>query len=163
MKIKKCALFVLCFHLSIYATHETIAPGVYYKHATINAQAIHLLIVNPQQVKIKIGMASNESARAKKTSIIAKEHNSIAAINGGFFDFGSSSRLQELITIFLDCLGYSNYNAFPVYTLQNYNNLYSLSQNFTGAIGWNNHNQQPFLSTVKTEISLNIKSYMLNK
>jgi len=159
MKTKTFVFFLLCFYLSAYAKPETIAPGVCYKHAIVKGQSVHVLVVNPQQVTINIGMADNESTQAKKTSTIAKEHNAIAAVNGGFFDFGSSSKLHRLITILLDCLGYDNYNAPPVYTLQNNNNLYCLSHTFTGAIGWNNQTQYPFLSTIKSKISLTINNH----
>jgi uncharacterized protein YigE (DUF2233 family) len=167
MNIKIAAIYSLFLSTWLVATYDTLAPGVYYKQwITSNpSQSIHILVVDPHTATIKIGVADNKCASARKTSEIAKGHNAVAAINGGFFDFGCKNKIQDAITKILDCLGYSKYKAFPVYTLQANNNYYSLSHNFTGAIAWNNDDQQPVFSAIKTGITLTIngKEYLVHE
>jgi len=168
MKYKKqLFLSIIFLHINLCALFETIAPGVYYKNLVKQepSQSIHLLVVNPHKVNIKIGMAHDKCASAEKTSDMAKKHNVIAAINGGFFDFGNTNRFQLLAIVALDCLGISRYKAYPVYTLNSDNSYCSLSHVFTGALGWNNKDQHPLFSIIKTDITLNIngQEYVVNE
>lgn len=150
-------------YANVLATYETIEPGVFYQHLVINnpKQSIHVLIADPQQIDITFDTAHGICADSEKTSMISKRHNAIAAINGGFFDFGSKTRLQEYITTFLDCIGYSSYTAFPIYALQGKDKYYAMSHPFTGFIGWSNDHKKPVFGTIKTSIELliNGKSY----
>lgn len=160
-------IFLISLYTNLFASYDIIAPGVRYKNMVTSnpAQSIHVLIADPLEVNIKIGIANDKCASAKKTTEIAKKHNAIAAINGGFFDFGCKNKFNDIVTKIFDCLGYSKYKAYPMYTLNNDNNHYSISHIFTGAIGWNNKEQQPSFGIIKTYINLTIngQSYLVSE
>lgn len=154
-------IFLIVYYTSLCCSLNNIAPGVTYQHMVTShpTESIHILTVNPHKVHIKIGIAHNICASAQTTTAIAEQHHAIAAINGGFFDFGSKNKLETLIIKILDNFGYSKYNAYPMYTLY-VNNNYSLSHIFTGAISWNNSDQHPSFGIIKSHIDLTINGIM---
>lgn len=160
-------IFLILLYSNLFALYNTIAPGVRYKNILTSnpKQSIHVLVADPLQVDIKIGIANDKCASSQKTTDIAKKNNAIAAINGGFFDFGCKNKFNDLVTQIIDCLGFSNYKAYPMYTLINNNKHYSLSHVFTGAIGWNSKTQQPTFGIIKTHINLTINghTYLVNE
>ncbi len=135
-----------------------IIPGLHYEHLSLNnpPQSIHLLIADPAKVKIDIGLADTRCASARTTTEIAKHHNAVAAINAGFFGYFGKCTLHEWIIALLDCIGYSNYKAFPLWTLKLNNHYYALSHNYTGTLGWNDAEQRPLFSALKTTVVLTI-------
>lgn len=162
-------LFLLaCF--SPLSANDSIAPDVWYQHRVTQnpKQSIHLITVDTQQAKITFATAHDRCASSEKTSDIAKRYNAVAVINGGFFDFGCNNKFHEYLLKALDCLGYSWYNAFPVYTLQKKSMQYAMSDRFTGAVGWDEKTQVPVFGVVKTSCRLRIGDrehtvYELNK
>lgn len=137
---------------------EQVAPGLVYDHLVQSdpAQSIHIMIADPSLIQIGIGIANGTCASAQTTSQIAHEQNALAAINAGFFDFGCKFKAQDLIIKLLDCIGYNKYTAYPIWTLHTDNHYYSLSPIYTGAIAWNNADQRPIFSAIKTNIELQI-------
>jgi len=161
MRYTNCFLYALILlPVNIYSTWEIIKPGIKYKNLIFNnpAQSIHILVVDPQQNSIKIGIAHDICASAEKTTELAKRNNAVAAINAGFFDFGCRNRIYDLMLKGLDCLGYSNYNAYPLYSLRINNKYFSLSHMFTGAIAWNNDDQKPLFSGIITKVNVKINN-----
>jgi len=136
-----------------------IIPGLYYKHLTLNKPlcSIHILVANPSKINIRIGVAHNNCTSAQKTSEIAKDNNAIAAINGGFFDFGCKNATQQKVIQFLDRIGYSHYKAFPMWTLNKDQHYYSIGPHlYTGAVGWNTDEQRAYFGAIKTTCSLDV-------
>ncbi len=160
MKIYSLIIILVLLPASSRCTYEEIIPGLQYEHVSLNdpMQSIHLLIADPKQVKIEIGIADNKCASARKTTEIAKQHNAVAAINAGFFGYCSRYKIQDMIISLLDCIGYTKYKAFPLWTLRINNQYYSLSHNFTGALAWNNAKQKPLFSAIKTTVHLHINN-----
>jgi hypothetical protein len=158
MKRTYLFIFLILLYTNLFALYDTIVPGVRYKNIVKSnpAQSIHVLITDPLYIDIKIGIAKDKCTSSQKTTALAKKNNAIAAINGGFFDFGCKNKFNDIATQIFDCLGYSKYKAYPMYTLINDNKHYSLSHIFTGAIGWNNKDQQPIFGIIKTQINLTI-------
>lgn len=159
MQLVNLLILLVFLNINLFASYNNIVPGVWYKNlrATNPAQSIHILIADPLAVNIKIGIASHKCASSQTTTQIAKDHMAIAAINGGFFDFGCKNKFEDIVTKIFDCLGYSKYKAYPVYTLNSDTSLYSLSHIFTGAIGWNNREEQPLFGFIETHIDLIIE------
>ncbi len=160
MTPKKLLILALLLYINSTASYDTIAPGVRYTHLKTDdpPQSIHVLVADPKQVHIKIGIAHDKCASAEKLTAMAKQHNAIAAINGGYFDFGCRNKIQDLVTKILDCLGYSSYKAFPVFTLKIDNHFFSLSHRFTGTLGWNQKGQKPLYSAMQTNVRLTINN-----
>ncbi len=160
MPSKKFLILIALLYINYTASYDIIASGVRYTHLKTDdpPQSIHLLVADPKRVHIKIGMAHNKCASAEKLTNITKEYNAIAAINAGYFDFGCRTKIQDLVTKILDCLGYSSYKAFPVFTLKVDNHYFSLSHRFTGVVGWNQKDQKPLYSAIQTDIRLTINN-----
>ncbi len=146
---------------------KEIAPGIVYKKIVQNNpnQSIHILTVDPAHANIRVSIADNKCASARTTSEIAQQYNAITAINGGFFDFGCNNKFRDIILKVLDCFGVSKYNAYPMFTLRANNQYYSLSHVFSGAISWNNDEQRPIFSAIKTNATLVIdeSEYRINE
>ncbi|HJZ23857.1 MAG TPA: phosphodiester glycosidase family protein [Candidatus Babeliales bacterium] len=159
MQYLRLILLILLTYSNLFA-FDVIVPGLHYKHLTLknSAQSIHLLVADPHKVNIKIGIAHNKCASAEKTSEISKNQKALAAINGGYFDFGCKNKIQDTIIKVLDCLGYSRYKAFPMWTLCKDQRYYAVSHNFTGAMCWNNSDQAPLFYAIKTVLSLYINN-----
>jgi uncharacterized protein YigE (DUF2233 family) len=157
VKRKSIFLILLLLHVHHLVSQE-IAPGIVYTRIIRHNpnQSIHMLTVDPAHADIRIGIADNKCASARTTSDIAKKHNAIAAINGGFFDFGCNNKFRDTVLKVLDCFGLGSYNAYPMFTLHKNNRYYSLSHIFSGAISWNNIDQKPIFSAIKTQATLMI-------
>lgn len=166
MKINSLILALLLLPIGIAGTFSDIVPALQYEHRILTkpAQSIHILIADPHIVKIGIGIADNKCASAKTTLGIAKQTNAIAAINAGFFDFCCKYKIQDFMTKVLDCFGYDRYKAYPLWTLNRDSHYYSVSPIYTGAIGWNNADQQPIFGALKTSVQLQIhgSDYAIN-
>src|SRR3990167_2395914 len=158
MKIKKQFVLLLLLLNAPHIFGEKIDSDVFYKHLASKKlnQSIHILFVDPKNVDIKIGIANNKCSSAQTVSSLAKEHNAIAAINAGFFDFGYKNKIKDAIVVALDRLGYSIYKAYPAHTLCINNKNYSTYALSSGAIGWNNKSKKPIFGTIKSKISLAI-------
>jgi hypothetical protein len=75
-------------------TVETVAPGV--EHIAIRRGAfaekpetdrwtIHVLILDPRQVRLGLGRAMDEGVGTESVSSMAARHGALAAVNGGYF------------------------------------------------------------------------------
>jgi hypothetical protein len=68
---------------------EIITPGI--EHLFIQRGAprerwrINVLLLDPQRVRVQLGLALDELAGAETTSSLAARHGALAAINGGYF------------------------------------------------------------------------------
>lgn len=157
-------IFIHLWCITCICTPEGIAPGLWYEHRVLekpDKQSIHILTADPSQVAITLGIADNICASTAKTTDLARKHHALAAINGGFFDFGSASKAREKLVICLDCLGYCAYKAFPIYTLYAHKKYYALSHNFTGALAWSVEDQKPIFTVIQSMMALfvNEKEY----
>jgi exopolysaccharide biosynthesis protein len=152
---------ILLLHIKLLISFTTVSHGVLYKNIVQKKPglSIHVLLVDSKLVNIQIGLAKNQSLSAEKTSEIASRHNAIAAINGGFYEFGSKNKFGNMLTHILDWLGYNEYETYPSYALKINNKFYSLSHIFTGAIAWNNQDQSPIFGITKNNINLIINGH----
>lgn len=145
-------------------TKRTLADGINYEHITTSnphALSIHLLEVNPQKAKIIIEAANGICASSETTSSMALRKNAIAAINGGFFDFGQTSTFKDLFIKFLDIIGMPKYKAFPIYNLKIEDRWLSSSAIPAGTIAWNKQNQDCIIDVMSSTwfIKINDKIY----
>jgi exopolysaccharide biosynthesis protein len=152
---------ILLLHIKLLTSFTDVSSGVLYKNIIQEkpALSIHILIVNPKMVNIQIGLAKNQCSSAEKTSEIGKKYNAIAAINGGFYEFGSKNKLENMLKHILEWFGYCEYKTYPSYALKINNKFYSLSHLFTGAIAWNNKDQSPIYGITKNNINLIINGH----
>src|SRR5277367_2754908 len=89
------------YSMPILLAYEQVAPGVRYLHLRPDApvrQSIHLLAVDPGRVSLQVGLAHDMCASSETTSGMAKRMGAIAAVNGGFFDFGCKTRIGHMMT-----------------------------------------------------------------
>ncbi len=151
-------LYSMCALSMVMHAGESIAPGVMYNHLIMHdpQQSIHILEVDPCQATITMGLAHGKCPASQTTSKIAYEHGAIAAVNGGFFDFGAPTEFHSLMIQLLDRVGYSNYNAFPVFTLKVHNRYAALSHPFAGIVVWNSLVQHPVFGALRSTITLTI-------
>jgi len=160
MALLFCALYIP----GLLCTFQTIAPGVWYMHINTQSpsvQSIHILSVNPQKARIELGLAHDKCASSETTSAMARRTNAIAAINGGFFDFGIQGRLNNFLTVALDRLGIFTYNAYPIYGLKIDTNWLALSHMHTGICGWRDGGKVVLFDTIATEPYLIINNMRL--
>lgn len=139
--------------------YETIAPGVRYMHIKLDVpdvQSIYMVSIDVRKVQFHIGLAHDMCASAETTSAMAQRTGAIAAINGGFFDFGCQTRMQYFFTVLFDMLGYSRYNAYPVYGLKKDGQWISISHVHTGVCGWSKRTGSVVFDTIKTDCTISI-------
>jgi len=88
---------------------ETIAPGIEHlaiKRGNFEVEQsdrwlIHVLIVDPQLVRLQLGIAMDEVVGSELTSSLATRHGALAAINGGYFRTMGVYRGEQVGTLIL--------------------------------------------------------------
>jgi hypothetical protein len=142
---KMYLLLVIHFGVSFcWINAQELACGVWYEriHDAQGPNVIYILRVNPKEASIVVEAAQQLLAGAEKTSEIARRKGAIAAINGGFFDFGTNSRTKDTWIKALDALGISNnYDTLPVFTLKIGSQWLSTSKITAGVLGWKDGGQ----------------------
>ncbi len=123
---------------------------------TPDKQSIHMVSIDVRKAQLRIGLAHDICASAETTSDMAQRTGAIAAINGGFFDFGCQTRTQYFFTVLFDMFGYSRYNAYPVYGLKKDGQWINISHLHTGVCGWSEPTGSVAFDTVKTCCMLTI-------
>lgn len=160
----KFFIYLFLIFINIFSNGLKLKPGIIYKNKKTDNLSIHTLYLDPKKAKITIGKSN--SIKAQKTSEIAFQENSIAAINGGYFDFGHISKIKKLFIIFKDLIGFNNYNAYPVSTLKINNSWYSLTEYFNSALAWKNNNKKikAIIDSVDIKFSIKIGDlvYLIN-
>jgi len=147
----------LIIHLAFFTTSCTalsaikeIAPGVLYEQQAENEKMIkHILYIDPQKNLIQLH-TSDPRLPAKTTRQLCTQHNALAAINGGFFDYVANNKLHEISIRLLEFIGHANYQAKPVFALKENEQWRSHSLLPTGAIGWQSNGNKWIISTIKT-------------
>ena len=110
-----CLAFFACPAL---ATEEPLKGLRYWKSNTPENQHIHLLQIDPQQLKISAAHANDSAQGLETVASIAKRHQAIAAINGGFFKMGEAA------------------DGLPAGILKIAGDWYGIAYQPRGAIGW---------------------------
>lgn len=150
-------LFSSLFFCVSTSVAEIVAPGVIYEKIVVQDSplVIHELQVNPAVAKIVLAASHNMCSSAEKTSDMVKRNNALAAINGGFFDFGVPFWKFEILKV-LELFGYGRYNAFPVGALKIDKRWFSLSTKSSGVMGWNDGGKEVVSGTVEMVWSLKV-------
>jgi exopolysaccharide biosynthesis protein len=88
-----CVLCALCFSIGA-QDFKTVHPGVEYAHVDHKIGSdpvkINLLRLDLKKVRLDVHHAFDKAIGVEPTSVIAKNHNAVAAINGGFFRLDKS-------------------------------------------------------------------------
>jgi exopolysaccharide biosynthesis protein len=95
--------------------HETrqtanIAPGLEhlsikrgdFQADTSDRWLIQVLLVDPQQVRLQLGLALDEIAGTELTSSLAARHGAVAAVNGGYFRTTGIYRGEQVGTLIIN-------------------------------------------------------------
>ncbi|MDR3646750.1 MAG: phosphodiester glycosidase family protein [Candidatus Babeliales bacterium] len=160
IKIIYIFLVILVKNLSA----DSIVKGVIYNRINVQeSNILHELIIDPQEVKIILECAYQKCASSEKTSEMSERNKAIAAINGGFFNFGVSNKFKDNALKLMDFFGVSNYNAFPISALKIKNDWFSFANNLSGIFAWKNDGQITMLDAIENEWSLQVgnKIYLI--
>lgn len=152
----KTLFLVVCIHNFLTAgtpNYIQLASGVNYAHTCFNKQSIHVLAIDPQNARIDL--MCTQPTMPQKVSEFVQKTTACAGVNGGFFDFGCG-KVQSLCIKALDCIGYTAYGVYPVFTLKNHGKFHALSSTLTGACAWKKDDQQLHFNTVASSVSLRV-------
>ncbi len=158
--MRKIWIILFCFSTQ-YNYGQIVIPGVEYEHVAAPSLSIHYLMVDPQKARIVLEPAQSYYGNAETTSSIAQRNRAVAAVNGGFFDFGQKNTIMYTLIKLLELVGIYPYYAFPVFCLKVKDAWLSLS-NIKGALlGWSEDGQKVALDAVQTSwtISIDNKQY----
>lgn len=147
----KVWFIIFCFP-TFYEYAYVVTPGVEYEYRvhTTPALSLHYLTVDPQKVSIVLEPAQSYYGNAETTSSIAQRNQAIAAVNGGFFDFGQKNNFMYTFIKLLELVGIYPYYAFPVFCLKVKDAWLSLSNVKGALLGWSEGGQKVVLDTVQT-------------
>jgi len=117
-----------------------LQPGLHYQNiTTFKFQAIHVLEIDPKRFILKSVHAENKLLGRTTVEQMAKQHNAIAAINGGFFEAGDTI------------------DGLPAGILKIAKQWYSIAYQNRAAMGWSSsHHDSVLIDRVQTKTSLNI-------
>lgn len=137
----------------------TIADGLTYQRVILGNVCIHHLIADPQKISLMPALACNTATGSERPSYTARRHHALAAINGGFFDYGVSAT-QALCIKLLDCFSLARYDAFPLYTLKIEHTWHSVAGAVpTGVLAWGDALRH--IGNAKTSVTLHIGTLAL--
>lgn len=144
---KRVVLSILTF-LSLPAlSNEVSVEGLHYqKLVTPFKQTVHILKVDPSKLTITTAHAKEKAIGRETVATIAKNHNAIAAINGGFFKSGEKME------------------GLPAGILKIQGHWYGIAYRSRGAIGWSNHLHTAMIDRIQTKTSthLNHKKFPIH-
>lgn len=121
---------------SVIEGKELIRGLKYLKHITTAQQVVHILQADPEFINISAAHANEQAIGRETVSIIAKQHDAVAAINGGFFKMGE----------FIDGL--------PAGVLKIKGQWYGISYSSRAAIGWSNSKNNGIIDRIQTKTNL---------
>jgi hypothetical protein len=132
-------IFLILVHFAVMGdtAGEELLQGLrYWKLTTPVKQQVHILQIDPHQFEI-IGAHAKEKALGRETvATIARRHQAIAAINGGFFKMGEAI------------------DGLPAGILKIQGQWYGIAYRYRGAIGWSNHTHQAMIDRIQTKTSV---------
>lgn len=143
LTLKFAAIFCL-------ATFSYVAGAVgekfhYKRYHPYDATLIHVLTIDPTQVKIIAARAQDIGQGLDSVENIAKHFHAIAGINGGYF------RIDDNIPL----------NAVPAGVLKIANQWHGIAYKLRGAIGWNPNNGQVLIDRVQTTSQVELRKQIL--
>lgn len=119
------------------ANGEQLLEGLRYtKSTTPFKQDVHVLEVDPTQLTITAAHAKETALGRETVATIAKGHQAIAAINGGFFKIGESS------------------DGLPAGILKIQGQWYGVAYRSRGAIGWSTQNHIALIDRIQTKTNV---------
>lgn len=151
-------VFLVIFSTATRCQAPEIALGITYARTIENEQIVHTLIVDPDHASFVLSSAQHG---AEKPSSMAQRTGAIAALNAHFFSFGTHNRITLFLLKFLERVGYPIHTAYPSYGGKINNQWLSISPMYTGALGWNAHDNCPTYGTLKNTIELHSNNSIL--
>jgi uncharacterized protein YigE (DUF2233 family) len=149
----------------LFSNQQELAPGVYYEHKSSRQPqplSLHILTVDPTTTKLVL-RTGKPYGNAQKISQLARKRQTIAAINGSFFEFATKNRITTYIAEILETCGIYSPEVFPCYALKVKNNWISIGNTPTGILAWDNK-EQPLFTTNQTVCTLTLgkEKYTIN-
>lgn len=140
MFLIKCIVFSILTFLSFPAIGaEAFTEGLrYQKLVTPLQQTVHVLVVDPNTLTITAAHAKEKVIGRETVATIARNHNALAAINGGFFKSGEKTE------------------GLPAGILKIQGRWYGIAYNARGAIGWSDPLHTVFIDRIQTKTSLHL-------
>jgi exopolysaccharide biosynthesis protein len=132
-------LFCLCvFGFAANAANEKLH---YQKYNPNESTLIHVLTLDPKQVKIIAVRAQDAGQGLESVDNIAKHFNALAAINGGFFRLGE--QLSD--------------NGIPAGVLKIEQQWHGIAYKTRGAIGWSPNSDVVLIDRVQTDSKVTLQ------
>lgn len=129
---------IYCLSTSLFALSER--EGIEYQNVTTNkSQIVHILKIDPSKFKILPKHANNQAIGLETLDSLAREHDAIAAINGGYF------HLED------------NMQGLPAGILKIDDDWYGIAYTNRAAVGWSNKDKSVLIDRIQTKSLIKIK------
>lgn len=132
--------FCCCVSPNLWA--QRIKEGLEYQQiATPDAQVVHVLEIDPHKFTIAPKHAKGQAVGLDSLATLAREHNAIAAINGGFFHMGEGK------------------DGLPAGILKIKGQWYGIAYSNRAAVGWWENKASLLISRLQTKTSFKIQQH----
>jgi hypothetical protein len=125
---------------------DEVAPGLVYEHVKKEEGplSIHVLVVDPNLLRISAARALNDGVGRETVSSIADRVGAVAAVNGGFYSMGG------------------RYDGDPTGVFKTSKGWFSGSHLLRGAIGWTEDARQKTIGRVRTSWQVRFEDSLLS-